>query len=255
MTMMPAPNIKPGLESFGDWFNATFRLWSTNWQVWALQGLILLALSLVPVLLIATISGILVGQRYGLENGFLTAYLGTIYGWYFLLPITLALVGPGMVITALKQLRGQQTSVKDIFSGVGFFWGNFLIIICVLLGLLGCGIGLYVTQAFLFLALPYMVDRKSGAIEAMSFSWAAASSNFWLFVLFVFIIQMLSWVGMSACCIGLVFTIGFYPIAQAVAYESSFGVTAITAGVPPTHIVPPPPYMPRAEDPTYKPEA
>ncbi|HEY3415534.1 MAG TPA: hypothetical protein VGM23_01505, partial [Armatimonadota bacterium] len=119
----------------------------------------------------------------------------------------------------------------------------------------GCGIGLYVTQGQLFLALPYLVDRQSSASEALSFSWNVCATRFWLFLLFAFLITFLSWIGMYGCCIGYIFTLGFFPIAQAVAYERGFGVAATaTATVPPYNLVPPPPYVPRVEDPTYKPE-
>lgn len=244
-----APGVPQGMDAFGAWFSEVFRLWSARWQVWTLQGLIVTGSTVVIALAVGITTGILVGMRYDGGVGFLTGELVTIYGGYFLLGLLLVLFGPGMVHTALKQLRGAEITVGDLFAGLRFFAGSLYIAIVTALGFLLCCVGVYITNGLLFLALPLLVDRNERATDAVPLSWRTTSQNFWLYILFTFIMALLAGIGSSFCIIGLCVTLPWFYIAQAVVYTRTFHGPAVGA-VPtpgPSGIMPPPPYIPPSD--------
>jgi len=249
MTYADQPVAAPqGFTEFGNWFSEVFRLWSARWQVWVLQGLAVLLISGGISLILSVIAGIIIITHSPKDPaiGFVTMIYGAIYGTLVLMGVTLLFLGPGMVLTALKQLRGQEISASDVFLGARYALGDLLISFTTGLGAFLCCVGIYLTAGLLFMALPLYVDRKISATDAISISWKTASGNLWLYVLFAFVLALAAGVGHSVCGIGIIVTLPWLMIGQAVAYERTFNaVTGSTSAFGVQFAgVPPPPYHP-----------
>ncbi len=220
------PNPPMGMEPFGEWFNEVFRLWSAQWQVWVLQGLIFFAIVIVPALIVV-IAVILSLPHHGASS--YTNSMATRIGAQAIIRTVAIICGfisclllPGMVNTALKQIRGQPISAGDIFSRMHNVWGTWLVRLLIGLGILACCVGFFAMQGLLLLAVPLMVDQRMTTSQAISVSWNTTKSNFWLYVLFGLVIGLISAVGIIVCYIGLIATIPLLPIGQAVAYAHTF---------------------------------
>ncbi|HEY3377762.1 MAG TPA: hypothetical protein VGL77_09750 [Armatimonadota bacterium] len=250
-TSAPVPNPPQGMAAFGDWFSEVFRLWGAQWGVWVLQGLIVFALCVVPAIagyLSWYIPFMMQVMAHPSANPpidpiSMVRLMGITYSLMALGGLIFQFLLPGMIITALKQLRGEAISVGDLFSGLRYGGVAFLISLLTGLGVLGCFFGVYMLMGMLSLALPLLIDRRLSLGRAISLSWAATTKNFWLYVLFFFVIGLLVNMGTLACYIGVIATFAFLPLAQAVAYARTFGgvpdaMPNLTAGVVP------PPYTP-----------
>ncbi|MHB9131411.1 MAG: hypothetical protein ACYDBB_10015 [Armatimonadota bacterium] len=245
------PVAPQGMSPFGDWFNELFRLWAARWQVWVLQGLIFI-LPFIPLVIMYFVflfsmvfTSAAAGRNSQPPEATFFIFIGLFYLLFFLAILLIHLFIPGMVITALKQIRGQEITVSDIFSGMRYFWGALLVSLVTYLGLLLCGVGLIATEGLFFLAVPLMVDRQLRTSEALSVSWNTTKTNFWLYVLFALVISFLSRMGGMACYVGFIATLPFFYIGQAVAYERTFNGPAATFVNPGYGTVPPPPYIPQ----------
>jgi hypothetical protein len=240
------PSVPLGMGPFGDWFSDVFRLWGARWQVWVLQGLLYAVLVFtLPVTFYIVLIATTVGGNPSREA---VALVGVLYFVAIVVAsISSFVLLPGMVVTALRQMRGEEISVSGLFSGMRYGFGFFLVTFLAGLGVLACFVGAYALQGLLFLALPLMIDRQLRTTEAISLSWRTTMANPWLYILFTFVITLLSGVGAMACYIGLIATIPFLAIGQAVAYHRTFYSHTLfpaqaAANVPPPYI--PPPYIP-----------
>lgn len=254
MNTAAVPRVPEGLTAFGEWFGEVFRLWSAQWQVWVLQGLVFFSLTILPILIsyfvfyffmIARV--IAKGGKAPVENnlGDIIANFGIFYLVCIIVSILAMMLIPGMLNTALKQLRGQQIAVSDLFSGIRYFWPNIAIGLLISLGSIACFVGTVALSGLLYLALPLVIDKKASLGEALSFSWNTTKQNFWLYVLFPFVLMLLASAGSAICYIGLIVTLPLMYIGQAVAYERTFGNPAGQSGTMFTGSpVPPPAYMP-----------
>ena len=238
------PNVPIGMNAFGEWISEVFKLWAAQWSVWVLQGLIYYVVAQLPGQIIQFSQ---IGAMF--SAGFFSRPPATppeqtmILSIFNVISAVASLIMlPGMVYTALKQLRGETISVGDLFGATRFAWGVFVSGIAVALGMIACCVGVFATDGLFFLAIPLMIDRKVGIIAALQLSWQTASKNFWLFVLFALVMSILTSAG-SFLCIGLIVTAPFLLIAQAVAYHHIF--SRQTEIVPPiTTGSMPPPYLP-----------
>jgi len=238
------PATQQGLAPFGEWFSETFRLWGARWQIWVLQGLIFFCICVLPgalgyvVFFVSMIATGSANNRSSTPDATMLVGMGIMYAFFAIGGLFALALIPGMINTALKQIRGQETRVADIFSGMRYFWGALLVGIVAGLGLLACCVGVFVTNGLVFLALPLMIDKNMRATEAISLSWRTGMKNIWLYVFYAFIVGLLAQLGGSACYIGLIATISFLPIGQAVAYVRTFEGPALNGGLP--GILPPP---------------
>ncbi len=243
-----APNPPMGMEPFGDRFNEVFRLWSAQWQVWVLQGLIYFAFLLIPFCIIMFAFGM--GTFFSLPHngaapspGAIMTLVGTEVIAVIICSLFACALLPGMVNTALKQIRGQPISVGDIFSRMHNVWGAWLVYLLTALGVLACYVGAFVMQGLLMLAVPLMVDQQMTTSQAISVSWNTTKSNFWLYVLFALVMAIIAGAGAIACYIGVIATLPLLSIGQAVAYTRTFPTgMMMTPGAIPGAI--PPPYQP-----------
>lgn len=254
------PIVPSGLSCFGEWFSETFQVFSARWKVWVLQGLVLFLFNGLPGLVILAmmipffIASISQGGAGVASNDAMNGLSALSNIVNLVTSVFTMLLYPGMLKTAIKQLRGEEIAVGDIFSGMRHFWGFFLIGLCVLLGLCGCGIGAIIVGVLLTLALPIMVDQDVPVTQALSMSWNVCKRNFWLFLLYGFVLSLLVQAGTIACGVGVIATTAFGPIGIAVAYMRIFYPYGYSAAPPMTPMVPtymPPPYAgPGAPPPT-----
>lgn len=246
--MVPeAPVAAPrGFDAFGAWFSELFRLWSAQPGVWILQGLIVLCAVAIPVVVMYIVLVIFFVVMTAARQSHGSESVGAFFGIYVLMYVLVMLVVsflagflvPGMVRTALKQLRGYPISVGDLFSGLRYGWGMIgLYLLLMLAGMLTCGIGQIVLMGFFYLALPLMVDRNLPLGEALAVSWHTVKTNYWLYLLFALVTSMLAGAGMMIGYIGICATLPFFLIGQAVAYERTYnsGPPDGPAGVDPSH--------------------
>lgn len=245
-----APRVPQDLSAFGDWFNDIFRLWSAQWQVWVLQGLIVFSIIVVPVVILYGLffAVVITASHHDPSTiahfpAFMFIGMGVIFAIMF---FTVFLM-PGMLNTALKQIRGQQISVGDLFSGMRYGWAYLLISLLTVLGVFGLYVGVVILTGLLYLTLPLMIDRKMSFADAITLSWNTTKQNFWLYVLFAGVVSLLSSAGLGFCYIGIIVTLPFLFIGQAVAYVRTFDGQGTAsplnaAGVPaqPPAYIPPP---------------
>jgi len=167
----------------------------------------------------------------------------------------------GFFRTAIKQARGQAISVADLFSGRDCFLSVFryqilllLAFICVyaifylpalivpgiqILTILAAYLAVFLINASMFFALPLIVDRRAGVLEAMRKSIELTRSNLIMYAIFIFVVALLSFVGVVGCGIGLIVTIPFLITVPAVAYRDVIGLPG--AQNYDQFVVPPPP--------------
>jgi hypothetical protein len=155
---------------------------------------------------------------------------------FFPLALVMTIVGvlggsfllAGLHRTAFKQLRGQPISVRDLFSGGDVFLpvAGALIITGVLtvLGFSLCILPGFIVVGMLHFAIPLIVERRLGVGEAVGASYNATKSNWFMFVLFVFVLRLLASIGGAVAYFGLVASLPLYFTITAIAYRDIFGV-------------------------------
>jgi len=257
---------RSGFDNFGPWFSEIFQLLGAKWRIWALQGLV----ASVPFMIVwigymVMIFLPIIQASQGAGSGsnieqFTDSRIGGLmamyYGGSMLASIWLAFLFPGMVATALKQIRGEEISVGDLFSGTSFGWGFIVICLAIGLGVFACFVGVIFTSALFCLALPILVDRKVKPGEALTSSYDATKNDMWFFLLFFMVVNMAVSAGMAilnvfTCCIlgtlvAFIITYPIYAITMVVAYERTFNGYGGNGGTPMMQqgVPIPPPYMP-----------
>lgn len=124
---------------------------------------------------------------------------------------------------AQKQLRGEQIQVGDLF-GAGYatmpMIGAYLLI-----GLAASfGSYLLVLPGMLLASLwmltgAYIVDRRMGAIEAMTASWNAIKGDMWSALGLYLVASLLASAGSFLCGVGVLFTMPILFLVQAIVYR------------------------------------
>jgi ribosomal protein L40E len=249
MQRSPAtPNPPRGLDSFGDWFSDIFKLWGAQWQTWVLQGLIYCCIVFVPIAILyfGFIVSVVATTPSNSSAGpppVVFVMMPLIFLWVLLAP---SLLMPGMINTALMQIRGAPISAGDLFSGTRYFGLYFLYMLVIQIGACFCIIPGFAFMGLFALCIPIAIDQRVSATEALSRSWNVVKGNFWMYLLFMLVAQFLSGAGSMACYIGLIATIPFQAIAIAVAYQRTYyGSPTAPPQAPPSMNGPlPPPFTP-----------
>lgn len=161
--------------------------------------------------------------------------------------ITLGICAPplsaGLYVMALRKHDGHAVQANDVMAGFKYFgatWGLGLLAtvpIMILVGLM-VGLGLlagggdfeksmpmiqsvmqlpltalsYFIGTLLLFAVPLIVDRGYGSIQALQESWAAVKPQFWSYLGAYIIIQLISSAGAMLCGVGALFT---FPLSVA----------------------------------------
>jgi uncharacterized membrane protein len=160
----------------------------------------------------------------------------------------------GMTIVALKQLRGRRWGFGDFFSGFQTWWplvANSLLfglialacmtpaivvfiaggvsglaplmIAAAVVAVLGLVPMTYLSIRGFFFAVPLIVDRGFGPVEAIQGSWRMTQDKFWDFFKLGAILFGLNLLGLLLLCIGLLFTVPLATLLKAAAYADAEG--------------------------------
>ena len=214
---------------WGEWIGEGWEMFAQQWQTWVLLILALLGATGLPILLFyaAFFAGLAVLTPNTGEPVQPPLFL------FLLVPVFVtgimavaAYLFGGAQRTALKQLRGEPIAVSDLFSGGDVFWrvlGALLLIgICAAVGAVFCIVPGLIVPGLFFFALPLIVDRKLGVIEALSASFEKTKGNWFMFALFALVVRLLAGAGSVLCGVGMLATYPLLFTIAAVAYRDCF---------------------------------
>lgn len=164
----------------------------------------------------------------------------------------------GLYIMALKRFDGEKPESGDFVKGFQHFkstLGLYLLLLLIglpfglvttvaiallvtalpeesgaqiLLGLvsilfwLAVSLGASLPGAAAFFAVPLIVDRDMGAMEAFKVSWAVTKQDYASYLGMTLVLSLLSGLGCLLCWIGLVFTLPILPATQVCVYRYHF---------------------------------
>ncbi|HOF86884.1 MAG TPA: hypothetical protein PLZ36_02110 [Armatimonadota bacterium] len=229
------PFVPRGIRPLNTWVTRVFQTWLLHWRAWLVLGFIYsLGINGSRYLLQWAL-----GTPTGAEE--VTRYLPE---WWMLAGgglLPRALLDPGLLIIALKQLRRQPYDFPDLLAGLRVFpaaLGAVLLIILLTLGGLAlfCIGAIYVVVVS-YLALPILVDQRRRPVDAIRQSFAIVNQNIVLFFLYAFTFWALTMLPGGAIAslqaqypvlggaVGIAFgmlTLSWWLLAQAVAYDQVF---------------------------------
>jgi hypothetical protein len=228
---------------WGEWIGAGWQMFADKWQVWVVQMLIMFGLFMVPAI---PLYAVMFTAQIAAANSDIPPEAPA-----FLFPLVLLLV-PVMLLgvsflwagfwkTALKQVRGEQIAVRDMFSGGDIFLrvlgAMFAVGLLTMLGGLACILPAFAVMGMLFFTIPIIVDRRLDISSALTMSYELTKQNWLMFTLFAFVVSLLASAGQMACYVGLLVTYPLQFTIVAAAYRDLFGVS----GQPMTPAYPAPP--------------
>ncbi len=237
-----------------EWIGHAWKLFTsdpTTWILMLLTGFVLMVICTIPVSMIfgfAAFSGTDFEEPVpGAGLGAMSAgFIVTIVLLYVAMLCVSAFFYSGFFRTAIKQARGQSISLADLFSGrdcflsvlgfqflmaiafisvyVIFYLPAFILPGIEVLTILAAYLAYFVIYGLMFFALPLIVDRRAGVLEAVRKSIELTRPNLIMYALFFFVLALLSFVGIFACGIGLLVTLPFIFTVPAVAYRDVLGL-------------------------------
>jgi len=184
------------------------------------------------------------------------------------------LAGPlmcGWFYIILRQLRepDYEPQIGDVGKGFEVFGQSLLAFILIAVGsvvvssilsrvpvlgeLLSVATGWAIAACVLFV-FPLIIDRQTGAIDAIKLSFEKVKPAFWGFFGFAVLISVISGVGAAICGIGWLVAGPVTTIAVAIAYRDNFGEASAIEVETPTPPVPPAPPQPPVEPPPAAPQ-
>lgn len=140
----------------------------------------------------------------------------------------IAVMAGGLIVMALKEIRGEKAEFGDIFSGfssgaIHLAIAGFLIQLAAGFGFCLCIIPGLLLYGLFMTTFPFIVDQKMTAIDAMKASFNLIRDQMWM-ALGVYLVAIIcSILGLIACCIGIVVTLPIVYIVSALAYASLTG--------------------------------
>jgi hypothetical protein len=195
---------------FGEWIEKGFNLYKENF------GILVLA-SLIAVIVSAITVGVLAG------------------------PMAAGVI---LIIFQLVDRKEPKPEVGTLLRGFDFFlhsflffviWGIAVFVASLILGLVPC-IGqlaslfvVFVAHALLMFGLFLIVDRKMEFWPASVESFNMVKRNFWPFLGFSIVSNLIGSIGAVACGIGVVFTLPIQVCILTVAYREIFDEKGIDA--------------------------
>jgi hypothetical protein len=246
------------------WIGGAWRVFSGSILTWVLMQLTVLLfflLTISPVIFLVGGAGVLLSREEwsGLAglSIFALAFIPVllvlfVLGGLFLLA--------GLSRAAIRRAQGEQIGLADLFSAgdaVPSLLG-FYLLLAVTLAVVGTVFNFGADEAgslfaplsllervtnlavlgFTFFAVPLIVDRRAGVMEAIRQSIALTLPHWPIYLLLVFVIEILSVLGLFLFFVGIIITAHFQWTIPAVAYCEVFGLTRYPSG---NGILPPPP--------------
>ncbi len=189
---------------FGEWIEKGFNLYKENFGILVLASLIAVVLSTVTV-------GVLAGPMFA---------------------------GVVLITLGLLDKKEPKPEVGTLFKGFDYFldsllfvvlWGIALFVVSIIVGLVPC-IGqlasifiVFVAHALLMFGLFLIVDKRREFWPASVESFNKVKPNFWPFLGFSVVSNIIGSIGAIACGIGVIFTLPIQACILTVAYRDVFG--------------------------------
>ena len=233
----------PGKVSF-DWINEAFSLFKINWGVWVVAVLVLIVLP-------ATVGGV-VGAVFGATNAISASSRPTGFGQPSAftqgLPIGLNLVIQifsiafqafmygGLYRMAVKQVRNEQITFGDIFSGGPYFLP--MLGFTIIYGLAaGIGFLLLIVPGLLVVSLLLpgfaLIADGEGVSNAISRSVEAMKRDMWSGAGLMIVMGLVFLISLIPCGLGMFVTYPMLWIVSALAYRDMVGIPAGAGGYAP----------------------
>jgi len=214
---------------WGKWIGEGFQMFIDDWAGWLIRMLVLLLIIAIPAI---PIYGIFIAGQFIAATGeepnlppfvwILTPFL------VLLIMLATALAYAGAYRAAFRQLKGENTSIGQMFSSgntVLRVIGTVLLIsIVVMVGLVFCIVPGYIALGRLHYAVPLVVERDLGIMDALRTSWAATRRHWVQFTLFSIVVQLIGQLGSALCGVGLLFTFPLFFTITVISYRDIFGV-------------------------------
>jgi len=220
-----------GIVKFGDWINDGWKMFQTQWQSWSLLGFIYFLAIMVVILipyfgLIFSMVAIAEGMGSGSGGGGAVIALLFVFLWIFLILAVLSYLMGGLYKAAFKHLDGETISAGDIFSGGPYTFrilGAMLIItVLTMVGALLCIFPAFIVGGVTFFAVPLIVRKDMGSVEAIKESYEFCKQDWLMFTFFAFVVSLIAQIGTYACYIGLIFTIPLMFTISVTAFKDCF---------------------------------
>lgn len=185
---------------FGDWIEKGINLYKANFAVLAVAGLLTCLLSFFSLLILAG-------------------------------PM---MAGLTMVVLALQDGAHPKPQGTDVMKGFGLFVPALVLTllqfaasfgVSLVLGIVPCigpmlsAFGSWAVLAVFLFSYCLVVDRKLGAMDAIKGSLAIVRTNFWMFLAFGAVANLIGMLGMIACGIGVMLTMPATVCMVVVAYR------------------------------------
>ncbi len=229
------PFVPQGIRPLNTWVTRVFQTWLLHWREWLVLGFI--------YSLGINGSHYLLQWALGIPSGeaLATRYLPEVWALAGGGLLLRALLDPGLLIIALKQLRRKPYDFPDLLAGLRFFPAALVVVLAIILlalgGLLLFCVGAIYVVVVTYLAIPIVVDQCRRPVDAIRQSFAIVSQNLILFFLYEFtfwaltmlpggaIVSLQAQYPILGSAVGIAFgmlTLSWWLLAQAVAYDQVF---------------------------------
>ena len=243
-----------GRVNFG-WIGEAFELYKANFAVWIVAALMLLVVPAVVGGIIGGIYGAMTAlhpptgnappsyppapfgtNQYGRANPLANGLpLGLNIAIQVASLVYQAYLYGGIYRVAIKQVRGEMTSVGDLFSGgplllnmLGF---QLIYLVLVFVGTLLCIVPGFLAAGLLFPAYALIADGE-GTLTAISRSVDVMKRDMWNAAAFALVMSLLVIASYLAFCLGEFITFPMFWITAVLAYRDMIGMPGIAAASP-----------------------
>jgi hypothetical protein len=132
----------------------------------------------------------------------------------------------GLFLMGLKQIRGEQISVGDVFLGFKRFGSlvgaNLLTGLMIVIGIVLLIVpGLFLSGLLVMVPL-LILDRNMGTVEAIQECWDRLRPYAFSLFGLMFVLGLVQVLGFCLCCVGALFTLPVYFIAMGLTYNNFF---------------------------------
>lgn len=228
-----------------EWIGEGWNMFAQRWGTWVVHMLVFALIMMIPIIpfyVIVVAGSLAASSMESPEASSAIIFLVML----IMIPLTMAaaafLLG-GSYKAAMKQLRGEPTGVGDLFSGGDCFLRVLgvvlLVAILATIGTMLCIIPGFIVQGLCFFAIPLVVERRMGPIQAIQSSIEAAKKDWLMFTAFAFVVNIIASLGSILCYVGLLASYPLLFTITSVAYRDVFGVAG--ANAPQSYSPPPPP--------------
>lgn len=216
---------------FGPWISEAWNLLTAKSLTWV-------AISIIYIIPIAVVYGYMEYFTYKTQPPLTDSNFIKMLTENFVQSITLSLITQflitfvqafflgGIFNAAFKQLNGEDISPSDIFSGTEFYVNILVASLAVSVlefaGAFLCFFPSLIVRGLFFLTIPLIVRKNLPPLDAMKESFNATKGDWFMYTIFVFVVVILSVLGMLACFVGVVFTLPLMFLTAAVAYRDCF---------------------------------